>query len=161
VIVLREVEDKVWPFVISILPPDPNVAFFERFFAKQFELLERKEPWVHLVDLRLVAKLPDARARNVIAEHTKRIEALSARYNLGTSTVIKSSLVRGMLTAIHWINPPPHPFANVATPQEGVEYLRDCLRNAGMHVPTRMGADLVDIVASRVSRAEPARVAAR
>jgi hypothetical protein len=156
VIVLPEVEDKVWPFVISIIPPDPSVEFFERYFAKQMELLQRKERWVHLVDIRLVVKLPDARVRYAVAEQTKKIEDLSTRYNIGTATVIKSSVVRGILTAIHWIMPPPHPFSNVATPQEGVDYLRGCLQKADMHVPSRMGADLVDIVQSRVApRATP------
>jgi hypothetical protein len=151
VIVLPEVEDKVWPFVLSIIPPDPDVAFLDRYFAKQVELLNRKERWVHLVDIRLVVKLPDAKVRYAMAEHTKKIEEQSARYNIGTATVIKSSLVRGILTAIHWIVPPPHPFSSAATPAEGVEFLRSCLQRADMHVPTRMGADLVEIVQSRVA----------
>jgi hypothetical protein len=159
VIVLPEVEDKVWPFVISVMPPELSVEFFERYFAKQQELLNRKERWVHLVDVRLVSKLPDARVRAAVGDHTKRIEDLSARYNIGTATVIASPLVRGMLTAIHWIMPPPHPFSNVATPVEGIDWLRNCLQKADMHVPSRMCADLVEIVQSRVVPRNMARAA--
>lgn len=148
---MPEVEDKVWPFVISVLPPEPDHAFFGRYFEKQKELLQRREPWVHLVDIRLVVKFPDARVRNLVAERTKELEPLSAKYNLGTATVIKNSIARGILTAIHWIMPPPHPFLNVATPQEGVEYLRGCLQKADIPVPSRMSADLVELVAGRLS----------
>jgi hypothetical protein len=60
--------------------------------------------------------------------------------------------VRGILTAIHWMMPPPHPFSNVATPQEGIAYLRGCLQSAGMQVPSRMSEDLVEVVQSRVTQ---------
>jgi hypothetical protein len=159
VIVLPEVEDKVWPFVISVMPPELSVEFFDRYFAKQLELLNRKERWVHLVDGRLVSKLPGAHVRSKIAEHTKKIEDLSSRYNIGTATVIPSPIVRGMLTAIHWIVPPPHPFSNVGTPEEGVQWLRGCLQKADMHVPSRMCSDLVEIVQGRVSPRSMARSA--
>jgi hypothetical protein len=159
VIVLPEVEDKVWPFVISIIPPDPSVAFFEVYFAKQMELANRKERWVHLVDVRLVEKLPDAKVRSAVASHTKKIEALSSSYNVGTATVIKSSVVRGILTAIHWMMPPPHPFSNVASPDEGIAYLRARLESAGIPVPSRMSADLVEAVQSRVAQETGARSA--
>jgi hypothetical protein len=149
VTVIPHVEDKAWPFVISVIPPQPDIAFFELFFAKQMEMLNRKERWVHVVDIRPVVKLPDSKVRFAIAEQTKKIEALSSKYNMGTATIIKSSLVRGILTAIHWLLPPPHPFANVATAQEGVDYLRGCLQKADMVVPSRMTAEFVEIVAAR------------
>jgi hypothetical protein len=158
---LLEVEDKAWPFVISVIPPDPDVAFFRAYFAKQMELLQRKQRWVHVVDVRQIVKLPDAKVRLALAEHTKTIEELSSKYNAGTATIIKSSLVRGILTAIHWIRPPPHPFSNVATPREAVEYLRGCLVNEGLHVPPRMSAEFVETVVARVCREPVGRTAAR
>jgi hypothetical protein len=155
-IVLREIEDNAWPFVISVIPPEPSEAFFERFFAKHRELLARKEPWVHLCDIRKVTKLPDARIRTMLAEESRKLDPLTARYTLGAATVIESALVRGILTAIYWINPPAAPSVVVATPHEGVEFLRTRLIKADVHVPTRMGADLVDLVAGRLdARAAP------
>src|SRR5262245_37424464 len=71
VVVLREVEDKTWPFVVSVIPPEPTEEFFAAFFVKQREILARKQLWVHLCDLRLVAKLPDARIRNMLAEESR------------------------------------------------------------------------------------------
>ena len=106
---MREIEDGAWPFVISVIPPAPDEAFFGRFFAKQAALLARKEHWVHLCDIRMVTKLPDARIRNLIAERSRQLDPLSARYTVAAAVVIDNALVRGILTAIHWISRPPAP----------------------------------------------------
>ncbi len=151
-VALLEVDDRAWPFVVSVIPADPNEKFFTAFFAKQTELLERKQRWVHVVDVRPVVKLPDAKVRQLIADHSKVMEEASSKYNAGTATIIKSSLVRGILTAIHWLRPPPHPFSNVATPHEAVEFLRTCLLKDGMHVPMRMTAEYVDMAVARVTQ---------
>jgi hypothetical protein len=149
---LNEVEDKAWPFVISVVPPDASAEFFERYFVKLRALAGREQPWVHIVDIRQVVKLPDAKVRNLLAENSKLLDPLSKKYNLGTATLMKSALARGVLTAIHWINPPVYPWAVVATPEEGVEYLRGCLIKAGLPVPAQMSATLVEIVAQRVRK---------
>ena len=151
---VREVDDRSWPFVISVIPPDPTEEFFRPYFAKQMEILERKQRWVHLVDVRPVIKLPDAKVRNLIAENTKRMDPLTAKYNVGTALVMKSSLARGVLTAIHWLSPPAYRFATVATPQQGVEFLHECLSRAGLPVPPGMGSEMVDVVAERVLKAQ-------
>jgi hypothetical protein len=149
---LPEVEEKAWPFVISVIPPELTEEFFIRYFAKQTAILERKQGWAHLVDVRLVVKLPDAKVRTLMATNTKRLDAMSAKYNLGTALVLPSSLARGVLTAIHWLSPPTYPFVSVATPQEGVDYLRECLNRSNIMLPVGMGIDLVEIVSTRISR---------
>jgi hypothetical protein len=161
VVAFHAVEDKAWPFVISVVSPDASAAFFERYFVKIIEIAERRQPWVHLVDIRQVVKLPDARVRNLLAENSKKLDPLSAKYNMGTATIISSTLARGVLTAIHWINPPAYPWLVPATPEEGVEYLRGQLIKAGMPVPAQMSATLVEIVAQRVAREFTAREASR
>jgi hypothetical protein len=155
------IEDKAWPFVVSVVEPQASAAFFERYFVRIIEIAERKEPWVHLVDIRQVVKLPDAKVRNLLAASSKKLDPLSARYNVGTATVISSTLARGVLTAIHWINPPAYPWSVSATPEDGVEYLRGCLVKAGLQAPAQMSATLVELVAARVAREAAPREAAR
>jgi hypothetical protein len=156
---LNEVEDKAWPFVISVVPPEANAEFFERYFVKMRAIAGREQQWVHLVDIRQVVRLPDAKVRNLLAENSKVLDPLSKKYNLGTATLMKSTLARGVLTAIHWINPPVYPWAVVGTPEEGVEYLRGCLLKAGLSVPAQMSATLVELVAQRVRRDAPQQAA--
>lgn len=151
---LLEVEARAWPFVITVLPATLSEDFTTRYFAKQAEFLQRAQPWVHLVDIRPLCRIPDARIRALIGEHTKRLEHLSARYNRGTALVLESPLARGVLTAIHWISPPTYRFASVATPAEGVEYLRTELRESGIPIPSEMGVSLVEQVAQRVHQSQ-------
>jgi hypothetical protein len=148
--VLSEVEDKRWPFVVSVIPPNPDEAFFERYFVKQLEIMARKEQWVHLVDVRAVNKLPNARVRTLLARFTKEAAEPSRLYNVGTALVMASTLARGVLTAIHWLSPPAYPFESMATPEAGVEYLRSRLLIANLPVPPGMSSNLVELVSGRV-----------
>jgi hypothetical protein len=81
----RRAEPRAQPSRHEQIPPEPTEEFFKPYFAKQLEILERGQKWVHLVGVRSVVKLPDAKVRNLIAENTKRIDPLSARYNLGAA----------------------------------------------------------------------------
>src|SRR5688572_16754140 len=132
---LLHVSDEDFPFVISVMPTAPDEMFFKSYFVKQRELLARGTRWLHLVDIRQVTRLPDARARAVVSAETAALNDLSARLNVGTATVIASPLVRGILTAIHWLSPPPHPFLNVATVDDGLTFLNTCAVRAGIAVP--------------------------
>lgn len=149
--VLREVDDESWPFVVSVMPAVPDEAFFERYFKRQAAMFERKERWVHLVDTRAVVKLPDPKVRNVITRYTDELTPLSRRYNVGTAVVISHALVRGIMTALHWVSPPRHPFSVVATPGDAIEYLAQCCARAGMPRPALMNEARVDATVSRAT----------
>ena len=146
------VSDEDFPFVISVMPAAPDEAFFKTYFVKQRELLSRGRRWLHLVDIRLVTRLPDARARAVVSAETAALNDLSARWNAGTATVISSPIVRGILTAIHWLSPPPHPFLNVATVEEGLTFLTSCAAKAEVPVPIGMRAARVEAFLQRLKQ---------
>jgi hypothetical protein len=148
---LREVDDEAWPFVVSVMPAVPDESFFRRYFQRQRAMFERKQRWVHLVDTRQVVKLPDPSVRHVITQHTDELTQLSRQYNVGTAVVISHALVRGIMTALHWVSPPRHPFAVVATPSEACEYLAECCRRAGMPPPTDMNETRVNATVVRAT----------
>ena len=149
---LPYVSDEDFPFVISVMPVAPDEAFFKAYFVKQRELLARGKRWLHLVDIRLVTRLPDARARAVVSAETAALNELSARWNAGTATVIASPIVRGILTAIHWLSPPPHPFLNVASVEEGLTFLNGCAAAANIPVPIGMRAARVEAFLHRLQQ---------
>jgi hypothetical protein len=146
---LREVDDESWPFVVSVMPAAPDEDFFLRYFERQRAMFQRKERWVHLVDTRAVVKLPDPRVRHVITSHTDELTQLSRQFNVGTAVVIAHALVRGIMTALHWVSPPRHPFSVVATPAEACEYLAQCCRRAGMTPPANMNETRVNATVVR------------
>jgi hypothetical protein len=86
----------------------------------------------------------------VVSAETAALNDQSARLNAGTATVIASPLVRGILTAIHWLSPPPHPFLNVATVEDGLTFLNTCAVRAGMAVPVGMRAARVEAFIHRI-----------
>jgi hypothetical protein len=149
---LPEVDDEAFPFVVSVLPPAPDERFFQAYFRTQNELLNRKQRWVHLVDTRRVVRLPDARSRTIITDETEKMKPLSRVYNIGTATIFESALTRGIMTAIHWVSPPPHPFATVASVEEGLDYLNSCLMKAGLPVPSGMRVARVELAVRRLQQ---------
>jgi hypothetical protein len=85
--------------------------------AMETAVLSRREPTVTILDARDAMATPATQRRKQAAWLQKN-EAVLRRYSLGTAFVITSPVVRGILTAILWIQPMPAPHVVVATPPE-------------------------------------------
>jgi hypothetical protein len=68
--------------------------------------------------------LADARQRARVAELFRRRRIALARTTAGFALATPSPLVRGVLRALFWLEPPPYPWAVAATPLAGLEVLR-------------------------------------
>lgn len=123
-----------WPFVMSELPSRLDEAGLERFMAIHDGLLARQQPYVTLTDCTAIAEIPNAAVRRRIGEWNKKIEADIRRYNIATAIVISNGLVRGALTALQWLAPPPQPTEVVARPYEGARFLLQQMQRHGMAV---------------------------
>ena|GEM_PF-807981 len=62
--------------------------------------------WV--IDLSNVTKAPPTQ-RKAFAEHLKRLEEFSGRWNAGSALVVPSPWLRGLVTAVFWLSPPRYP----------------------------------------------------
>ena len=76
----------------------------------------------------------DARTRRKMADWIDGHREQSAEYCAGYAFVIRSGIVRGILTAILWLAPMPAPHVVVATREEGFEWLRKQLAQHGIEV---------------------------
>ena len=92
---------------------------------------------VTIVDLAQADQAP-AVQRKMQAAWVAENEALLREVSLGTAFVVPSALVRGALTAIFWIKPPPHEYALCPSFDEAVDWALVVLRHAGLHVPERL-----------------------
>lgn len=80
--------------------------------------------WV--TDLSNITKAP-ATQRRALAEHHRRFEAFSERWNAGSALIASSAWLRGLVTAVFWISPPKYPHETFAELLPGERWARQQL----------------------------------
>jgi hypothetical protein len=123
-----------WPLVTLTLPSDMADLDLEGLGRSQDAVFARREKYVSLTDTSSVASVPNAKVRSRIAEWTKSIEPLSKRYQVANALVVPNPLVRGVLTAVHWLAPPVVPTLVCATVGEGLAFLVEHAKTAGLAI---------------------------
>lgn len=121
-----------FPLVIVTFPPQADAAAIDRFIEGQRTVLARRALHVNLFDASAIQNMPDAACRKRLVEFTKDNVALSTRYNVASVLVVKSSIVRAAITAIHWLAPPPSPTYLVATYAEALALCKRLLGERGL-----------------------------
>lgn len=127
---------------IDIRFPRPNRIEFDYVGAiTDREFLEAQARWHEIlkkadVERRRITMLVDgarsegmsAGQRRIAADFSKEQAALLKRVVAAQAVVLVSSIQRGVLTAIVWLNPPPAPLKAVSTREEGIAYLDEVER---------------------------------
>lgn len=99
-----------WPIVITTIDESMDEVETEAYLtAFLSDVVGRNRPFVSIVDARAMRQAPSAKVRRIIADWEERNAATGARYNRGIAFVTESALIRGAMTALHWISPPKTP----------------------------------------------------
>jgi hypothetical protein len=129
------VDDRYFPLVVNVIPEHLLMEHLPAFHAKTEAILKRREPYVTITDLTAARHLPSPVARKALADWSERFEPELRRLALGSAIVIDSALIRGGLTALFWLAPPPYPQQVVATKLEAIEVVRRYYEASGRTVP--------------------------
>jgi hypothetical protein len=126
-----EIDESRFPLVTVRFDGVVDDATFEAYLAGLQRMLGRREPYALVLDASTAGPAP-AKQRRRQAEWMAANEADVARWSVGAAFVITSSLTRGLLTAILWIQPMPQPHTVVATRREAEQWARERLRARGV-----------------------------
>jgi hypothetical protein len=127
-----------WPIVLTEFPEkavaDPTLrSVFDHLEAMMIEAGRSKEKLFVITDIARMRHITPARQRQLAADWMKRVVPLTRSATVGGATVAPSAILRGIFTAVHWLQPSPTPYFCVATRRQamlkGIELLE-----AG-HVP--------------------------
>ena len=91
-----------------------------------------------LTDLSVMKEAAPASQRKYAAEFIKRNQELQLRASVGGAIVATSALVRGVLTAVFWLQRTTLETHLVATRAEGLIYGIDLLASAGSPLPQNL-----------------------
>ncbi len=107
-----------WPLVRIVVPAQsPDSEGFERHLAGLDALLQRREPFVVVLDARAGDRLPTEQ-RERLRQHRRAAFFETQRYQRGIAFVVSSAFQRAVLSAILWLAPEPSPSKIFATVEE-------------------------------------------
>lgn len=119
---LRFIDDR-WPLVIVEWPTSNLIdRDIEDFVAQANAYLARRERFAVVHDATDVVR-PSAIMRSKLATHIHDHREEMVRYIAASGVVTPSPLVRGAVTAIHWISPAPFPQRTFATVEEATPWV--------------------------------------
>jgi hypothetical protein len=137
------IETVNWPIILMEFP-EKRVEDADLHQALSYiEHLMREgaaagEKSYQVTDITRIQEIASATQRKYAAEFLKRNTALSQLSSLGTASVTPSSILRGIMTAIFWISPPPTPAVFFATRGEAYLHAIDVLERGGTRLPQRL-----------------------
>jgi hypothetical protein len=137
------VDESSFPLVVVSLPAEWSDAEWDAYLAQMRRFPTRRERYVTLTDAR-GAGTPSAAQRKRAAEVMAEDAALSKRFNVANALVFESAILRGMVTAITWLTPPPVPMQTFATPRQACEWLDGLFAQAAGHALPSWGAFVAD-----------------
>jgi hypothetical protein len=131
----------LWPIVILNVHEGAHEADFTAAFERyEREVFTRHERYVSITNLSMMEGVPPAHDRKQLAAWMGRHSDYVGRWALGNSTVIRSPVVRGALTALYWVQKPPTPQTSHGTLREAVEWGLSALDQAGLPRPPGVDA---------------------
>ena len=117
------VEDARWPFVIVRATITPTLERAAALHETLGGLFARRDKFGFVFDTR-GSGVPDAKVRKALAESRRAHHDNFKRYVTAGATVVDSAVMKGVLTAIEWIAPPPFESANFTDFEAAVAWVK-------------------------------------
>lgn len=137
------VDDRSWPVVFATWFGEATVPLVEEYFAHHATLIERaraERTRIVLVTDTFGADRPSPKARKRIGELSAAQAATVAPHTLKSIVVIESALLRGVVTALAWIDPGLAQSENIASIEGAIERALALLDGAGIPRPKALTA---------------------
>jgi hypothetical protein len=126
-----------FPLVVVLVtsPEAVDEDGIRELFARFADLYRARKRYAILMDTTAAREVPNAKQRKVLTDLYKECIPNVRRWCVGSATVVDSALVRGVITAVTWVVPPPCPLVNVATRKEAIDWCCTRLEAEGIAVP--------------------------
>lgn len=129
------IDDSYEPLIITVMPPRFSDAELTAFLDRHEALLARGRRYCTITDLSHITGLPEATTRRRIAEWNQKVEASMRKWTVGTAIIAPSSTMRGAMTALNWLSPPPYPQEIVADRVAAITALENIYARAKEPMP--------------------------
>lgn len=137
------VDDRAWPIVFATWFGEPTEALVDRYFAHHATVVERareQRERIVLVTDTFATDRPSPKARKRITDLSATQAKEVAPHTLKSLVVIESALLRGVVTALAWIDPGLAESENVSGIGVAIERALAVLDGAGIARPPGLTA---------------------
>jgi hypothetical protein len=136
-------ESSDWPIVVTTFPEgrvgDEDLREMLHHLEELMRDAESRHERIFLItDITQMRQLTPASQRKLTADWMKRTFSLGKVASVGAAHVTPSAILRGIITAVSWVQPPPNPSVCVASLDEA--YVRGiaALTATGQLIPPRV-----------------------
>jgi hypothetical protein len=136
-------ESSDWPIVVTTFPEGRVADEDLREMLHHLEELmrdaeSRRERIFLITDITPMRQLTPASQRKLTADWMKHTFSLGKVASVGAAHVTPSAILRGIITAVSWVQPPPNPSVCVPTLEEAYARGIATLTAAGQLIPPRV-----------------------
>lgn len=132
---MKTIDLSLWPIILVNTPPgftDVELKAYYDDIAKA--MLSRPGPYVNIIDARN-APTPTASQRKIMADFRAVHQEHIRKYCKGSAFVFESAVMRGIITAIHWLRQPEMPHKSFGSLMEAMNWAKVQLSAAGTSTP--------------------------
>ena len=127
------IDESKWPLVEIAIKGEFGLSDTEQLCSRLLVLGQRQERFINLFDMRDCITV-SADARRYFSQHAKSNQKLFGLFLISAICIIESRLIRGVLTAMGWLFPFPHPVRPVSTPSAAYELANDFFSKEGIRL---------------------------
>jgi hypothetical protein len=106
-----------WPLVIVTFLKSTTSEEYDRYIREIEQIRRRREPWAYILHARNTGPMTAAH-RQAYTASARRAADLIRQYLRCAAFVFTNPIVRGCLTAVQWLAPPPYPWKIAGTMEE-------------------------------------------
>jgi hypothetical protein len=133
-------DESAWPLVYVRYPSNGlDDEGLEVFLERVMSYLRRRDKFACLIDCRGMTMAHTANQRRRITNWFEEPELQRLSPNaIAMAVLFRSALIRGALTAVNWIKPPPAPVKAFGSVAESAPWLRQRLTEESISLTPRM-----------------------
>jgi hypothetical protein len=135
---------RAFPLVITTYLRSPSTEDCEIIAQTMQAIFRRRERVFFVADMQRLT-VPDAAGRKRAAEIAERFELPTRAYVIGQAIVMRSSVIRGTLTALRWLVKPAAPEYYVASMAEAAEIAEARMIGDGLTLTPMVRHRLLDL----------------
>ncbi|MCA9576929.1 MAG: hypothetical protein R3B40_26105 [Polyangiales bacterium] len=105
----KAIDVQYFPLIVLTLPATLDVGYADILEHDTRAIFTLRERYVSITDSSAVSGMPDATVRKRMGDWAKSHEDNFRRWQTANALVVRSSIVRAGISAIHWLAPPPVP----------------------------------------------------